>query len=50
MQMAEGMFCIVVFYVNSSGEKGKKAKKWTQRNANIQLKDQEVAEEEQYEI
>lgn len=40
----------MVFYVNRSGEKGKKTKKWTQRNVNIQLKDQEVAEEQQHEI
>lgn len=40
----------MVLRVNGMGEKGKKTKKWAQRNVNIQLKDQEVAEEQQCEI
>lgn len=38
----------MVFCVNGKGEKGKKTKKWAQRNVNIQMKDQEVAVEQQY--
>lgn len=44
-----GLFYIVLFCVNGKKEKGKKMKKWAQRNVSIQLKDQEVAEEQQCE-